>query len=165
MHYGALVEMNTRAKRHPQRATSDNDAASIKPPTRCKLPVTKTLTSSSFDSDTRLLTTFTACSMVGTIWMLDWGNEGFRSDQTDASSFCVLSWASSCSEVDTAVKSGDKIACETQPQETSLISNLSSSPHWCTWRWYRRWQGRRKFGSLRLDHKFSAELLEPSALW
>ena len=72
------------------RATSASPATSITPPTKCKLPATRTSTPPSSTSNSTPLTTLIACSIEGKTWTSSVGNSGIRDFQTAASSLCIF---------------------------------------------------------------------------
>lgn len=65
------------------KATCASPATSITPPTRSRLPVTSI---SLPVCESKLRTTFTACSMLGETCMLDVEKDGNNDDQADARS-------------------------------------------------------------------------------
>jgi hypothetical protein len=98
------IRLNTETKLY--NATSDNAATSMTPPTRCKLPVTRTsIPSICPDLESNVRTTSTACSIDGKTCMLVVGNVGTSEDHAEARSCCVFRRMPSESRIATAVKS------------------------------------------------------------
>lgn len=86
------------------RATSDKFATSSTPPTRCKLPATRTFTGQVLSHN--FLTWLIACSIEGNTWICSFGYSGTREDHAVASLFCVVKFMNSSLDMALVVKSG-----------------------------------------------------------
>ena len=122
------VSINNPIEREPEhialqcihnnyKATSDSPATSIKPPTRCRLPVTRTSTGLPVLASSR--TTPTACSMDGKTCTFSFGKVGTNDIHASASSCCVLR---SSLETETAVRSEGSGKCQ---RHKSLWYNIA----------------------------------------
>jgi hypothetical protein len=103
------------------KATSDSPATSIKPPTRCRLPVTRTSTGLPLLASSRTIPT--ACSMDGRTCTFSFGKVGTNDVHASASSSCVFR---SSLEIETAVRSEGNGKCQWHKSPWASVTKIPS---------------------------------------